>query len=68
MGYVREGVEKVKELDSAFIEMQKVSNDSTSSLKSFADQSFDTSKNIGTTAVDLQSSAADWMRIGESIA
>lgn len=26
-----------------------------------------TSKNIGTTAVDLQSSAADWMRIGESI-
>lgn len=67
VGYVREGVEKVKELDSAFIEMQKVSNDSTSSLKSFADQSFDTSKNIGTTAVDLQSSAADWMRIGESI-
>lgn len=67
VGYVRQGVEKVKELDSAFIEMQKVSNDSTSSLKSFADQSFDTSKNIGTTAVDLQSSAADWMRIGESI-
>lgn len=67
VGYIREGVEKVKDLDTAFIEMQKVSNDSTASLKSFADQSFDTSKNIGTTAVDLQSSAADWMRIGESI-
>lgn len=67
IGYVQQGIEKVKDLDTAFIEMQKVSNDSTSSLKSFADQSFDTSKDIGTTAVDLQSSAADWMRIGESI-
>ena len=65
---LREGVQVVRELDGAFVEMQKVSNDSLSSLKEYAKESFALGDSVGTTGKQMQESAADWMRIGESLA
>lgn len=59
--------EGIKELDKSFVEMQKVSNDSYQSLKQFQKESFDVANEVGSTSTQIQSSAADWMRLGESI-
>ena len=58
---LREGVQVVRELDGAFVEMQKVSNDSLSSLKEYAKESFALGDSVGTTGKQMQESAADWM-------
>ena len=47
--------------------MKKVSDESISSLKNFQVESFNTAKSIGTTAVEIQNSAADFMRLGHSL-
>lgn len=64
---VKQGIAYVKELDSSFIEMQKVSNDSTAALNDFAKQSHEIAIEIGSTAQQIQNSAADWMRLGYSL-
>ena len=64
---VKEGIETVKELDTAFVEMQKVSNDTYSSLENYKNISFDLGDTVGTTGLQMQKSAADWMRLGENI-
>lgn len=63
----RQGFQYVKELDAALTEMRKVSDESIASLKRFQDQSFETAKAIGVTAVEVQKSAADFMRLGYSL-
>lgn len=65
--WVREGVGVVKELDTARVEMRKVSDEPVSRLKAYQEQSFDTAQQIGTVALELQKSTADWMRLGESL-
>ena len=65
--YVRTGVTYIKELDTAFTEMRKVSDESVESLKRFQDASFDIASAVGTTAQQIQNSTADWMRLGESL-
>lgn len=64
---VRTGITYIKDLDSALTEMKKVSDESTDSLKAFQKQSFDIAHSIGTTAVEIQKSAADFMRLGYSL-
>ena len=64
---LRNGIETVQELDTAFVEMQKVSNDSEASLKEFAEASFEVADSVGSTAVDIQNSVADWLRLGEDL-
>lgn len=64
---IRNGITYIKELDSALTEMKKVSDESTSSLERFQKQSFNVAKEIGTTAVEIQRSAADFMRLGYSL-
>ncbi len=64
---LRNGIEVVKELNSAFIEMKKVCNESEQQLKAFANQSHSTAQSIGSTALNLQNSAADFMRLGYSL-
>ena len=64
---VKEGIETVRELDTAFVEMQKVSNDTYSSLENYRNISFDLGDTVGTTGLQMQKSAADWMRLGENI-
>lgn len=67
IGLVREGVTVIRELDTALTEMKKVSDESVSSLKNFQKVSFDIADSIGTTAGQIQNSAADFMRLGYSL-
>lgn len=65
--YIRQGVEIVRELDTALTEMRKVSDEPTKSLKEFQKASFEIAKDVGTTAKQIQNSTADWMRLGETL-
>lgn len=65
--YIRTGLNYIKELDTALTEMRKVSDETVESLRKFQDESFDIAASVGTTAVQIQNSTADWMRLGESM-
>lgn len=65
--YFRQGIQIVKDYDKAFIGMKKVSHDALSELRTYQEQSYVTANKIATTGLQLQQSAADWMRLGESI-
>ena len=65
--YGKEGINIVRQLDTALTKMRKVSNESVQSLKRYQDTTFDTADAVGTTAKQIQNSTADWMRLGESM-
>ena len=65
--YMRSMISTITELDTALTEMRKVSDESLSSLKEYQKTTFDTAGALGTTAVQLQQSTADWLRLGESM-
>lgn len=67
INYIKQGIQTVRELDTAFVEMQKVSDESVLSLKAVQDASFDLANSVGTTAIQMQNSIADFMRIGDSV-
>ena len=62
--YVGQGVQTVRELDTALTEMRKVSDESAQSLKNYQATTFDVADAVGTTAKQIQNSTADWMRLG----
>ena len=64
---IKRGVESVKELNTALTEMRKVSEESEQSLRNYQQTTFNTANEIGSTALQLQQSTADWMRLGESM-
>lgn len=63
----RQGIDVVHDLDNAYVEMLKVSNDALSSLQQYKLESFSRADEVGTTGEKLMNSTADWMRIGESL-
>lgn len=63
----RTGIQVITDLDTAFTEMKKVSDETTQSLKNFQSESFALADKVGTTAKTIQDSTADWMRLGESL-
>lgn len=63
---LREAVGVVRELDTALTEMRKVSDESLSTLQKYQLESFDMADQVGTTAVQIQNSTADWLRLGRS--
>lgn len=65
--YFRSMISTITELDTALTEMRKVSDESLKSLKEYQKTTFDTAGALGTTAVQLQQSTADWMRLGETM-
>lgn len=65
--YAKEGLGMVHEFDDALTEMSKVSNESFSSLREYQKESFGIADSIGTEALTLQQSTADFMRLGESM-
>lgn len=67
IGMIKNGIQVVRDLDTALTEMRKVSDETVSSLKNFQDVSFDIAKSVGTTAKQIQNSTADFMRLGESL-
>ena len=67
IGVFKDGINIIHELDDALTEMQKVSDESLSSLREYQKSTFDTANQIGTTAAQLQTSTADYMRLGQSL-
>jgi len=67
LGYIREGFGIIKEFDDALAEMQKVSNETLDTLKEFQTTTFDLADGIGTDALALQQSVAEFMRLGQSL-
>ena len=63
---MRNGFETIKEYDNALTEMNKVSEESISTLKEFQKESFGLADAVGTTASQIQNSTADFLRLGES--
>lgn len=62
----KQGLEVVKEFDTALTEMRKVSDEPINNLKNFQKESFDIANNLGTTALQIQNSTADFLRLGET--
>lgn len=65
--YIREGFGIIKKFDDALTEMQKVSNETLDTLKEFQTTTFDLADGIGTDALALQQSVAEFMRLGQSL-
>ena len=65
--YAQNGVNVVRELDTAYTEMRKVSEETEQSLKNYQKTTFDTADAVGTTAMQIQNSTADFMRLGEAM-
>lgn len=63
----KEGFNVVRELNTALTEMRKVSDETVQSLKDYQATTFDTADTVGTTAKQIQTSTADYMRLGESL-
>lgn len=63
----KEGFNVVRELNTALTEMRKVSDESLQSLKNYQNTTFDVADAVGTTAKQIQTSTADYMRLGESL-
>lgn len=67
MNSFRNGLSTVRELNTALTEMRKVSEETTQSLKNYQNTTFDVANAVGTTAKQIQTSTADYMRLGESL-
>lgn len=63
----KEGFNVVRELNTALTEMRKVSDETVQSLKDYQNTTFDVADAVGTTAKQIQTSTADYMRLGESL-
>lgn len=63
----KEGFNVVRELNTALTEMRRVSDESLQSLKNYQNTTFDVADAVGTTAKQIQTSTADYMRLGESL-
>lgn len=67
INYLREGIAVVKDFDTALTEMRKVSDETVGSLKNYQEASFDLAEDIGSTALAIQNSTADFMRLGHEL-
>jgi TP901 family phage tail tape measure protein len=65
--YVRSGINTIKELDTAMVELRKVTDGTAQEYEDFRKEINATASEIASTNKDLISSAADWARLGYSI-
>lgn len=63
----RKGWTEIKELDVAYTELRKVSNETTAELMEFRQESFAVADEVASTGKAIQQSAADWERLGYAI-
>lgn len=64
---LRTGLNTLREMDAAMVEVRKVSNETVDTYAEFEDKISGIAKEIASTNVELRNSAADWLRLGESI-
>lgn len=65
--YIQQGINTVRELDTAMTEVRKVSNATETQYASFRDTVSSTAKEIATTNKELLNSSADFLRLGYSL-
>lgn len=65
--YIQQGINTVRELDTAMTEVRKVSNATETQYSSFRDTISSTAKEIATTNKELLNSSADFLRLGYSL-
>lgn len=63
---IKQAVGMVKDLDTALMEVRKVSTEPLSELKEWQKGTFDQADKFGTTAQQIQESTASWLRLGKS--
>ena len=63
----RNGFGIIHEFDDALTEMMKVSDETRTSLERYQKTTFETADAIGTSALQIQNSTADFMRLGETL-
>ena len=63
----RNGFGIIHEFDDALTEMMKVSDETRTSLQRYQKTTFETADAIGTSALQIQNSTADFMRLGETL-
>ena len=64
---IRQGINSVREIDSALTELKKVTNATEAEYNRFLQTMSKTAGIVGSTVKDLTSSAADWARLGYSM-
>jgi len=64
---LRQGFQVIHQFDDALAEMQKVSNETLDTLKEYQKTTFDLADSVGSTALTIQQSTANWMRLGETM-
>jgi TP901 family phage tail tape measure protein len=64
---IRQGVTYVKEIDSALVELKKVTDETDASYNQFLQDMSKTSSVIGSTVKDLTTMASEWARLGYSM-
>lgn len=60
----QQGIESIKEMDSAMTELKKVTSDTSDVYTTVEKDMYATGKDIGRDAVELTKSTADWARLG----
>lgn len=66
--YIREGVQYVRDIDSALTELKKVTDETDASYANFLQDMSKTGAVIGATVTDLTTMAAEWSRLGYTMA
>ena len=64
---IKQGVQYVKEIDTALTELKKVTDETEESYEKFLDTASETASKVGSTIKDVVSSTADFARLGYSI-
>ena len=67
IGFVKQGIGIVQQYDDALVELRKVSDETEDSLKRFVNTSFDIGDSVGATALQIQKSTAEFLRLGENL-
>ena len=65
--FVRQGVQSVKEIDTALTELKKVTNETNTVYNEFLQTASKTAKVVGSTVSDFVSATADFARLGYDI-
>lgn len=63
----RAAINNVKDLDSAFVELSRISHDSSAALEEFRKKSFEVADQAGSTAAQVINSAAQWEHLGYNV-
>jgi hypothetical protein len=63
IGWVREGITAIQEIDKALTELKKVTNETETSYEKFLNTAAQTADKVGSTITAIVNSTADWARL-----